>query len=152
MAQVNLSGNLTHKVSSYAIADFVILKAFNATIHHPKPPDIIEIMWQPPIFEWVKCNSNGVVVGLNGLAACWGIFRNMNVDHLGSFDVNIDNGNALKAELTGAMFAVEIVYQNNFGKLWLDIDSKLVVAAFNSVVNFDYISKVIIFIFYSILI
>lgn len=56
----------------------------------------------------------------------------MNADHLGSFVVNIDNGNALKAELIGAIFAMEIAYQNNWGKLWLEIDSKLVVAAFKS--------------------
>jgi len=69
---------------------------------------------------------------LNGLAACGGIFSNMNADHLGSFAVNIDNGNALKAELIGAILAVEIAYQNNWEKLWLETDSKMVVAAFKS--------------------
>lgn len=112
IAQVNLSGNLTHKVSSSAIADFVILKTFDVTIHHPKPPDIIEVMWQPRIFEWVKCNSDRAAVGLNGLAACGGLFRNMNADHLGSFVVNIDNGNALKAELIGPKYLGKIMVGN----------------------------------------
>jgi len=89
-------------------------------------------MWQPHIFESVKCDSDGAAVGLNGLAACGGIFRNMNAYHLGSFAVNIDNGNALEPELIGAILAVEIAYQNNWAKLWLETDSKLVVAAFKS--------------------
>lgn len=53
----------------------------------------------------------------------------MNANHLGSFAVNIDT---LKAELIGAILAVEIAYQNYWGKLWLETDSKLVVAAFKS--------------------
>lgn len=45
----------------------------------------------------------------------------MNADHLGSFAVNIDT---LKAELIGAVLAVEIAYQNYWGKLWLETDSQ----------------------------
>jgi len=47
---------------------------------------------------------------MNGLAACGGIFRDYLADHLGSYVTNVENGNALKAELTRAMLAIEIAY------------------------------------------
>jgi len=132
LADANLSGNLTSKTSSSAISDFVILKTFNVNIHPPKAPSIIEVLWQPPIFDWIKCNCDGAAIGLSGLAGCGGIFRNNQADHLISFAVKVENGNALKAELTGALTAIEIAHENNWRKLWLETDSKLVVQAFNS--------------------
>ena len=91
MAEVNLSGNGTRKVSSNTISDFVILKAFNINLHPRNAHVIKEIMWQPPIIDWIKCNFDG---------ACGEVFWNYQADHLGSFAFNINNGNALLAELT----------------------------------------------------
>jgi dihydroneopterin aldolase len=35
-----LTGNLTAKVSNNSIRDFIILKHYKVTIHHPKAPQI----------------------------------------------------------------------------------------------------------------
>ena len=129
---VNLSGNSTNKVSSPSITDFVILKAFNVTINPPKTPTVIEVVWQPTIFDWIKCNTDSVASGMSGLAGSGGIFRDCNADHLGSFALKVENGNALKAELVGAMTAIEVAYERNWRKLWLETDSKLVVSTFKS--------------------
>ncbi|MCI76711.1 ribonuclease H protein, partial [Trifolium medium] len=42
---------------------FCILKAFNIKINPPKAPDIIEVLWQPPILHWFKCNTDGAALG-----------------------------------------------------------------------------------------
>jgi len=69
---------------------------------------------------------------LNGLAGSGGIFRNRLAYHLGSFAVNVENGSALKAELVEEMLAIELASNMNWKKLWLETDSKLVVAAFSN--------------------
>lgn len=132
IADVNLSGNYTSKVSSPSISDFVLLKNFNVNINPPRALTIKEVIWQPPIFDWVKCNTDGAASGISGLAGAGGIFRDSYADHLGSFTLKVENGNALKAELVGAMTAIEIAASNNWRKLWLETDSKLVVSAFQS--------------------
>ncbi|MCI80670.1 ribonuclease H protein, partial [Trifolium medium] len=33
-------------------------------------------MWQPPTFNWVKCNCDGASLGNPGLSSYGGIFRN----------------------------------------------------------------------------
>jgi len=113
ISDVNHSGNFTNKVSSSSISDFVLLKAFSVNINPPRPPTTIEVIWQPPFFDWIKCNTDGAASGLTGLAGSGGIFRDGNVDHLGSFALRVVNGNALKAELVGAMTAIEIAHRKN---------------------------------------
>lgn len=46
--------------------------------------------------------------------------------------MNIGPGNALCAELTGAILAIEIAKEKNWSHLWLESDSKLVVLAFTN--------------------
>jgi hypothetical protein len=54
-----LSGNNTKKSSSNSIRDFSFLKLFGISIHHPRAMVIKEIIWQPPVVSWIKCNING---------------------------------------------------------------------------------------------
>jgi len=131
-SEASLSGNTTRKSSSSSITDFVTLKAFNVTIHPPNTPSIKEVFWMPPFGDWIKCNSDGAVQGVPGLATCGGIFRNANAEHLGSYLLNIGPANAFQAELIGAMLAIELADKKKWNKLWLEIDSKLVVQAFQN--------------------
>jgi len=55
-SNVALTGNLSKKVASPSIANFVILKEFNVYLHPPRAPNIIEVIWQPPI-RWIKYNT-----------------------------------------------------------------------------------------------
>jgi hypothetical protein len=59
---------------------------------------IIEVIWHPPIFDWIKCNTGGTSLGNPCLSACGGSFRNNRGDFLGSFVVNIGIENVLKVE------------------------------------------------------
>jgi len=63
------------------------------------------------MWSWVKCNIDGAVI--NNTTVCGGIFRNYHSDHLGSFSNFIGQGNALIAELTATMLAIEIAMEKN---------------------------------------
>lgn len=97
-AQVSLSGNLTKLATGPAISDFLVLKAFKVETHHPRAPRIVEVIWQPPIPNWVKCNTDGAALGNPGLGACAGIFRNNLGENMGCFAQNLGVCNALFAE------------------------------------------------------
>jgi hypothetical protein len=52
------------------------LKHFNVSIHHPNPIVIKEVLWQPSLINWVKCNIDGAAKGNTDIASCGGVFRN----------------------------------------------------------------------------
>jgi len=62
-----LCGNHSKLLGNSSIKDFVILKAFSIQITYRNAPKIKQVIWKPPIFNWVKCNidgaSNGNVLG-----------------------------------------------------------------------------------------
>jgi ribonuclease HI len=129
-SNVTMSGNNTHFTSSSSISEFQILKKFNIIIHPPRAPVIKEIIWHPPLHAWIKANSDGSATSTS--SACGIIFRNSNSDCILCAAENIGPGDALQAELCGAMRAIEIAYQKNWINFWLETDSKLVVMAFSN--------------------
>lgn len=128
----SLTGSTTSLAAKSCIQEFVILKHFDVKINPPKPHIIKEVLWSPPILNWVKCNTDGAASGASGNAACGGIFRDVNSEFLGAFTINIGIASALNAELIGAMVAIEIAHINNWHRLWLETDSMLVFLAFKS--------------------
>jgi ribonuclease HI len=127
-----LSGTLTKNFSSNSMSDFLILKAFNVCTHPSKAPVIREVLWQPPLLDWIKCNTDGAAHGSPGLSACGGIFRNSSSMCVGWFAENLGIHNAFYAELVGAMKAIELAAAHGWNNLWLETDSKLVVLAFKN--------------------
>jgi hypothetical protein len=79
VASTSLTGTITSLTSGPSILDFEILKFFKVSIHHPKAPKIIEMIWSPPMHGWIKCNTDVTSVGNPGNAACAGIFRTVMV-------------------------------------------------------------------------
>jgi len=132
IAGTSMSGNLTSLTASSAMSDFTILKHFNVNIKPPKPQIIKEVIWNPPIFNWTKCNTDGAALGNPGQAACGGLFRNSSSVFIGGFAVNLGITSALCSELVGAMLAIEIAHKKGWISLWLETDSNLVFLAFKS--------------------
>lgn len=95
-------------------------------------PRIKEVIQQPPILNWVKCNLDGASNGNPWPSACGGIYRNSNANFLGAFACNLSNSNSLDAELNGAMLAIELAHQKGWSHLWFETDSTLVTLAFKS--------------------
>jgi hypothetical protein len=58
----------------------------------------------------VKCNSDGASSRVLGRAACGGMFRSSQADHLDSFANNLGIVNAFRAEPVAAMLAIEIAF------------------------------------------
>lgn len=69
--------------------------------------------WHPTTFNWIKCNTDGAVLGNPGQAACAGIFRNINGESLGWFAANLGISNALYAEIMGVILAIEAAIDRN---------------------------------------
>ncbi|KAK2404238.1 hypothetical protein QL285_053601 [Trifolium repens] len=130
MASSSLTGNVTSLTSGPAISDFEIVKFFKVSIHYPKAPNIVEVIWSPPLQGWIKCNTDDTFVGNPGIAACAGIFRNNLGANLGCFAHYIGLANALYAEIMGIILAIECAVDRNWRQLWIKSDSKLAVSAF----------------------
>jgi ribonuclease HI len=130
IANTSLSGNHTLKAASNSLRDFRVLKHFKVDIHAPKIPFVKEIIRNPPLPSWVKCNVDGASKGNPGQASCGGIFRNNFSDFLLCFAEPLGFDSSYHAELQGALRAIEVAHQMNWNKLWLETDSNLVVLAF----------------------
>ncbi|KAK2388551.1 hypothetical protein QL285_062226 [Trifolium repens] len=127
-----LTGNNTSKVSSNSIKDFSFLKKFNITIHCPKLTMLKEVIWNPPLPAWHKCNIDGASTGNPGNAACGGVYRNHLSDFVYAFAEPLGNASSFYAELCGALRAVEVAWDKGWFNLWLKTDSSLVVSAFKN--------------------
>jgi ribonuclease HI len=101
-------------------------------VGYPKIPVLREIIWQPPLLNWYKCNADGAACGNPGNAACGGVFRDHNADFTFAFSEPLGVDSSVFAEMCGAMRALEIAFENNWLNLWLELDSSLVVAAFKN--------------------
>jgi ribonuclease HI len=82
------------------------------------------------ILYWTKCNTDGSTNG--NLSSCGGIFRNSDSELLLCFCDNTGQGNALHAEISGAMRSIELANTFNWKNLWLEADSELVIKAFKN--------------------
>jgi mannosylglycoprotein endo-beta-mannosidase len=127
ISYTSLAGNNTCKTASNSLKDFVFLKSLRVTIHPSRVSMVKEVLWQPPLMQWIKCNIDGS--SIPGNSACGGLFRDHNADFLYGFAEPLGITNSLVAELNGAMRAIEIAIQHNWMKLWLETDSTTVVEA-----------------------
>jgi ribonuclease HI len=132
ISSVHLSGCHTSKTSSPDMTEFRILKHFRINIHPPNAPQIKEVIWSPPIFNWIKVNTDGAATKNPNKASAGGIFRDKDGLCIGCFAQNLGNVNAFHAELMAAIIAMEIAQSRNFNFLWLETDSQLVYLALKS--------------------
>jgi ribonuclease HI len=129
-SNVSLSGNKTKQIFRSSMSDFSILKKFKVSIHPPKAPSVVEVIWYPPTLNWLKCNTDGAATSF--ASACGGVFRDHNADFVASFSECLGNTSSLIAELSGLMRAIELAKDNNWLNLWIETDSSLAVLAFKS--------------------
>jgi len=132
IAKVSLSSNNTNKAAARDMLEFTIMKACKVNINPPKAPIIKEVIWSPPPHTWVKINTDGASAKNPIKASAGGIFRNSEGVFLGCFAQFLGSENALFAELSAAMIAIEITYSRGYHNIWLESDSQLVIQAFNS--------------------
>jgi len=124
--------SLWNNTSKSSIRDFTILKHFKVNIHHPKAPVIKEVIWNPPLQHWTKCNTNEISNGNPDISPCGSIFRDHEANFLSCFVEPFSITSSYTAEHCGAMRAIELAYQRNWRSLWLETNSALVVLAFKT--------------------
>ncbi|CAJ2657526.1 unnamed protein product [Trifolium pratense] len=100
-----LSGTTETKEDLKITRLITTLQAFHVKFKYANAPVIKEVLWQPPVFNWIKCNCDGSSIGISS---------------------------SLHDELIGAMTAVEIAHSKGWINLWIETDSMLVVLAFKS--------------------
>jgi len=103
----------------------VILKAFKVDCHLPKAPRIIEVLWHSPVFNWIKCNTDGTALGAPSLSACAAISRNNLGQCIGCFADNTGNSNAFFVEIMGIILAIEHASEKGWNNLRIESDSVL---------------------------
>jgi ribonuclease HI len=130
-AATYLSGHNTLKTSTNSIRDFSFMKQFRISLHPSHPTTLREVLWLPPMTNWIKCNIDGASCGNPGNASCGGVFRNNEAEFIYGFAEFLGVRNAYVAELCGAMRAIEIAFRNHWTNLWIESDSLSVVSAFN---------------------
>jgi hypothetical protein len=73
IAGTSLSGNCSTLKANSTMTDFVMLRAFSVKMNFGNAPIIKEVLWQPPIMHWIKCNIDGASNGNPGPSSC-GVF------------------------------------------------------------------------------
>jgi hypothetical protein len=129
---VSMSGNNSCLKAFSNILEFMLLQKLHVKLKFCNAPKIKEVIWQPPIFNWIKCNCDGASLENTRNSACGGIFRNVDSSFLGAYALNICISTSLKVELICAMNAIETAANKGWSHLWLESDSMLVVIAFFS--------------------
>ncbi|XP_058786321.1 uncharacterized protein LOC131660959 [Vicia villosa] len=119
IAFVALTRNYTKLATGPSIIGFSILKAFSAQTHHPKAPQILEVIWCLPFGHWLKCNTDGLTLGNPGLSTCVGIYKNNIGDCVRCFASNLGIHNSFFAELMTIILAIEKAKHNNWNSLWI---------------------------------
>lgn len=73
-------------------------------------PKIHTILWHPPIFSWVKVNTDGLSKGNPGPASCGTIYRGPHETFLGCFAISIENQTSFYAEFYAIICAIKFAY------------------------------------------
>ncbi|XP_058786434.1 uncharacterized protein LOC131661045 [Vicia villosa] len=72
-------------------------------------------------------------MAVGSLAACRGIFRDFQDNHILSFSAYLGEGSPVTAEFLAVIIVIEKAKQMKWNKLWIETDCKLVVKAFSNV-------------------
>lgn len=112
--------------------DFQILKSLNIKANPKKPPDIVAVKWHPPLSDWIKLNTDGLALGNLDVAAIGGIFRNYRGMVHGAFCMCIGNHSTFYAEMLAVICGIEIAWNREWRIIWLEVDSKAVLACLTS--------------------
>lgn len=85
--------------------EFTILKASECNINPLKKSIVKEVVWNPPILNWIKCNCDSDAIGSPCICSCGVIFKNHNAQFWGCFVEGLGIENSLTTKLSGVIDA-----------------------------------------------
>lgn len=88
--------------------DYKILKKFGVEVHPHRAIMIKEVLWVPPIGNWVKANTDEA--SNSTTSTCGWLFRNHQDEFIGGFAENLGSHNALYTEMSSAFKAIELAH------------------------------------------
>ncbi|CAL1377168.1 unnamed protein product [Linum trigynum] len=88
---------------------------------------VADIGWSPPSQGWVMVNTDGASNGNPGAAGAGGVIRDMMVNWLGGFVVNIGTATAALAELWEVYHGLELAWKLGFRVVKFASDSQLAI-------------------------
>ncbi|XP_058746054.1 uncharacterized protein LOC131618921 [Vicia villosa] len=131
MARAKLVGKLTSKRVDNSVNSFYFLKKFDINIQPRKPMVSIDIIWCPPINDWIKCNIDETASSSLILTADGGIFRDNQANHIISFCIFLGEGSPVLAEFMAEVLAIEKAKDMHWSKFRLETDCIFVAKAFS---------------------
>ncbi|KAL6221415.1 hypothetical protein ACLB2K_009166 [Fragaria x ananassa] len=90
------------------------------------------IIWHPPLYPWLKLNTDGLAKGNPGPAACGGVFRDCFGNFIAGYCQGLSHQTAFFSELMAVIIGVELAYQLGWHQIWLESDSTSVLSCLSS--------------------
>ncbi|KAK9931811.1 hypothetical protein M0R45_019074 [Rubus argutus] len=106
--------------------DLCILKNFGVQGRPHRAPRVIEVNWQPPLFGWVKINSDGTWKHDAGVGGYGAVFRDHRGYFLGAFASSLDIPSSVAAEVMAVIKAIELAWVRDWKHIWIEVDSSIV--------------------------
>ena len=105
----------------------------------PQHPILIQqypVVWRPPLFGWLKINTDGAARGRTGESSCGGVIRDFQGLVVKAFCENLGHSRtALEAEIRGFMRAIHFAVDQGLHfthRIWLETDSMQIVKLVHS--------------------
>lgn len=125
--QVVASNKISSGCMNNGVFDLSILKKVGVPCKPSKAPCIVEVNWHPPLFGWVKVNTDGAWRSSSGQAGYGGLFRDFRGGVLGAFCSNFNMASSVAAEVMAVIKAIELAWVRDWKHVWLEVDSSLVI-------------------------
>ncbi|KAL6187555.1 hypothetical protein ACLB2K_038953 [Fragaria x ananassa] len=125
--QVVASNKISSGCMNNGVFDLSILKKVGVPCKPSKAPCIVEVNWHPPLFGWVKVNTDGAWRSSSGQAGYGGLFRDFRGGVLGAFCSNFNMVSSVAAEVMAVIKAIELAWMRDWKHVWLEVDSSLVI-------------------------
>ena len=112
-------------VVSACVQNYQVAMAMSRLSQH-HDVETVEVKWDPPTSDWICLNCDGAVNASNKVAGCGGLMRNSDGLWLSGFSKQIGYCEPLVAELWGVFTGLQLCRSRGWGKVIVQIDSKVV--------------------------
>ncbi|XP_004309472.1 PREDICTED: putative ribonuclease H protein At1g65750-like [Fragaria vesca subsp. vesca] len=126
MGHVKTASKLALGCMSNSLTELRVLKKFGLLCRPHRAPRITEVNWHPPLFGWIKVNTDGAWQKTTGKSGYGGIFRDFHGSFLGAFASNLEILNSVDAEVMAVIQAIELAWVRDWEHIWLEVDSIIV--------------------------
>ncbi|KAL8506337.1 hypothetical protein ACS0TY_017274 [Phlomoides rotata] len=129
----NIHGTLTSKDAYRGLSSYfpdITWAIFGVVGRRSRSFAIKCVRWQRPPLQYIKINVDGGASGAPGKITGGGVFRNSFKVFRDCFAMNHGKWFAFEAELSTALYTIELAHARGWWKVWLECDSIYVVRIF----------------------